>query len=161
MLETNFSSLNSLKHVDINTTPLTSSSLNSLPLGLERVRLVKLESINDQDFTTFIQGREEILKSLAIIRCLRFKGNIVNLLKSLEHLEQLELVGENINDKSVEGLFDLPFTLKSLRLCDTQITEKTTSALAAGRLKVHHLDISNNSLLTDENIRPLLLKRHL
>ncbi|KAG2218480.1 hypothetical protein INT45_011661 [Circinella minor] len=161
MLETNFSSLNSLKHVDINTTPLTSSSLNSLPLTLERIRLIKLESINDQDFITFIKGREETLKSLAIIRCLRFKGNIVHLLETLEHLEQLELVGENINDKTIEGLFDLPFTLKSLRLFDTQITEKTISALAAGRLKVHYLDISNNSLLTDEIIKPLLLKRHL
>ncbi|KAI9255216.1 hypothetical protein BDA99DRAFT_562483 [Phascolomyces articulosus] len=161
MLECNFSRLHSLKRVDIHTTPLTGPSLNSLPLGLERVRLVKLDGLEDDDLITFTNQRKETLKSLAIIRCIRFKGPIVDVLTPLIHLEQLELVGETIDDKRMEGLFDLPFTLKSLRLCDTQITEKSVSSLAAGQLKVHHLDISHNSLLTDECVRPLLLQRHL
>ncbi|KAI9489444.1 hypothetical protein BDB00DRAFT_612303 [Zychaea mexicana] len=161
MLECNFACLKSLRHVDIHTTPLTGSSLNSLPITLERVRLMKLDSLEDQDLATFVKNRKKSLKSLAIIRCVRFKGRISDVLQPLTHLEQLELVGATIDDKRMEGLFDLPFTLKSLRLCDTQISEQTILALAAGRLKVHHLDISHNPLLTDDCVKSLLLKRHL
>ncbi|KAI8138159.1 hypothetical protein BJV82DRAFT_583053 [Fennellomyces sp. T-0311] len=161
MLECDFSKLVSLRSVDIFTTPLTGASLNSLPPNLEQVRLARLDGLEDADLATFIESRKDTIKALRIDGCTRFKGRIADVLRPLARLERLELAGSNMDDKRMEGLCDLPFTLECLHLCNTLITDQTILALAAGRLKVHHLDISNNPLLTDDCVKSLLMQRHL
>ena len=161
MLECDFSELGSLRSVDIYTTPLTGASLNSLPPNVERVRLTRLDGLEDADLALFMEMRKGTLKTLKIDGCARFKGPIADVLRPLEHLERLELVGSTVDDQRMEGVCDLPFKLKSLRLCNTLVTDRTILALAAGRLKVAHLDISHNPLLSDDCVKSLLVQRHL
>lgn len=157
MLECDFSGLDSLTHVEIHMTPIDGQSLNTLPLTLMDVRLIKLDSVDHKSLVEFTTNRRHNLETLVMDRCtLGIRGgDIADVIRPLSQLKRLELLGAQVDDKYLENLFDIPLELESFRLAHTQITDSTLYRFAAGRLKCHHLNMEHNTFVSEQAISSL------
>jgi hypothetical protein len=155
MFDCDFSGMISLRKLTLTTTPLQSTSLHTLPASIIDLDLNKMDALRHDELSEFLHHHPNIF-TLSIRRCRHIHSNFGQLLQQLPNLNELGLYGPEINDLSLQGLFDIPNNLHTLRLCHTQISYKTLEALTNGRLVVHHLDISNNANISKYELDSLL-----
>lgn len=150
MLDCDFSGMTSLKTVEIYTTPLTPATLHTLPRTLEKFRLVRVDSIDTAELARFLSNRKATLQSVVIDTCRHIPQlqKVVDILRPLQYLRELELSGPNVTDEVLEGLEDLPLCLDTLSFCNTHITSQALQRLSAGRLTVRHLGLSRNPFIS-------------
>ncbi|KAI7878359.1 uncharacterized protein EV154DRAFT_555480 [Mucor mucedo] len=160
MFDCDFSGMTGLRNLSLTTTPLQTSSLQSLPTSIRHLQLVQMDSIQLAELSDFL-GRHSKLITLSIRRCKHITNNFAQLMAQLPLLKELEVYGPEINDSALRGLFDIPAVLHTLRICHTQITDSTLDALTNGRLVIHHLNISNNANVTKIGIEQLLRTKQL
>lgn len=139
ILECDFSGMDALRTVEIRTTALSAASINTLPLSVQHVRLIQVDTINDDDLKKFLEGRNA-LQSLMLDNCRFIRGPIAKIIEPLTQLKRLDLCGNNISDETLEGLENVPFDLDVLRISYTRISPAIIETLAAGQLKVRRLE---------------------
>jgi hypothetical protein len=159
MLECDFAGLKRLQHVTLKTTPLLATSFMTLPSILKSIRLVQMDAVTPSEILSFCQTHTQ-LQSLAIVNCKAMVGEIGEVLAKLItphgsstclELQEIELVGHQINDENINALFTrVPkgTRLKSLKLYDTSVT-KALKAFQSQQciLKIENLDLLNNRYL--------------
>lgn len=141
ILECDFSGMEALRTVEIYTTALAAESIKTLPRSVEHVRLIQVDTINDDDLKSFLNGRSA-LQSLVLDDCRFIRGPIAEMIEPLTGLKKLVLRGSNIDDDSLQGLDKLPFELDTLRIAYTRVSPAFLETLTAGQLKVRRLEIS-------------------
>lgn len=155
MFDCDFSGMTGLRNLSLTTTPLQSSSLQTLPTSIRHLQLIQMDALQPNELTSFLERHCKLI-TLSIRRCKHITGNFAQLMKQLPLLKELEVSGPEVNDAALKGLFDIPAVLHTLRVCHTQITDSTLDALTNGRLVIHHLNISNNANITKIGIEALL-----
>ncbi|KAI9323670.1 hypothetical protein BX666DRAFT_99389 [Dichotomocladium elegans] len=161
LLECDFSGLRCLKEVTINTTPIDGAALNSLPPTIEKVRLVHLDSIDNAAIERFCTTHPRV-QLFSLDQCRYLANEVTRVVASgkMPALKHLELAGSNVDDTTIESLLNSPsLILDAFRLCNTHVTDATIEALCADRLKVRHLDIAHNALITENAKKALLQTR--
>lgn len=160
MFDCDFSGMTGLRNLSLTTTPLQTSSLQSLPTSIRHLQLIQMDSIQPTELSDFLNRHSKLI-TLSIRRCKHITSNFAQLMGQLPLLKELEVHGPEINDSALKGLFDIPAVLHTLRVCHTQITDSTLTALTNGRLVIHHLNISNNANITKVGIEELLRTKRL
>lgn len=158
MFDCDFSGMINLHSLTLTTTPLQSTSLQTLPLSIRHLNLIQMDALQHDELSEFLHHQPRLL-TLSIRRCKHIKSKFNELVEKLPELNELGLYGLEVNDDALKGLFDLPVTINTVRLCHTQISNSTLEALTNGKLVIHHLDISNNANLTKYGLEPLLRKK--
>lgn len=158
MFDCDFSGMISLRSLTLTTTPLQSASLHTLPVSIRHLNLVQMDALQYDELSAFLQQQPH-LWSLSIRRCKHIKSKFSKLVEKLPELNELGLYGLEVNDDALKGLFDLPVTINTIKLCHTQISNCTLEAITNGKLVIHHLDISNNANLTKSGLESLLRKK--
>lgn len=158
MFDCDFSGMISLRSLTLTTTPLQSASLHTLPVSIRHLNLVQMDALQYDELSTFLQQQPH-LWSLSIRHCKHIKSKFSQLVEKLPELNELGLYGLEVNDDALKGLFDLPVTINTIKLCHTQISNCTLEAITNGKLVIHHLDISNNANLTKSGLESLLRKK--
>lgn len=133
MLDCDFSHLTRLRHVSLTTTPLMTSSFMTLPM-LSSLQLIRMDAMTPEDLLLFCQTHQK-LQSLAIINCKKLLTNglgevLARLITPHDtayciELRQIELVGHNVTDECLAGLFNkVPkgSRLAMLNLFSTSVT---------------------------------------
>lgn len=143
MFDCDFSGMIQLKSVQLLTTPLQSCSIQTLPNTIQHVTLSQLDAFKYEEFIDFLQNHSAI-RTLCIRRCKFLTTNLEIILKLLPNLHSLELYGTEINDLSLQGVFDTCIKLKSLKISCTQITTRTLYSINQGQASIDLLDLSNN-----------------
>lgn len=160
MFDCDFSGMTGLRSLSLTTTPLESSSLQSLPTSIRHLQLIQMDAIKPTELSNLLERHSELI-TLSIRRCKHITSNFAQLMVQLPLLKELEVHGPEINDTALKGLFDVPGVLHTLRVCHTQITDLTLDALTNGRLVIHHLNISNNANVTKTGVKELLRSKQL
>lgn len=158
MFDCDFSGMISLRSLTLTTTPLQSAFLHTLPVSIRHLNLVQMDALQYDELSAFLQQQPH-LWSLSIRRCKHIKSKFSKLVETLPELNELGLYGLEVNDDALKGLFDLPVTINTIKLCHTQISNCTLEAITNGKLVIHHLDISNNANLTKSGLESLLRKK--
>jgi hypothetical protein len=117
-----------------------------------------MDALQHNELSEFLHHHPNLL-TLSIRRCKHINANFSQLIKQLPNLTELGLYGPEVDDVALQGLFDIPNTVPTLRLCHTKISYKTLEALTNGRLVIHHLDISNNANISKYELNSLLKKK--
>ena len=158
MFECDFSGMISLKSLTLSTTPLQSISLNTMPTSLCHLEITQMDAIEYSELAEFLEHHQHI-KSLSIRRCKHLNKDFATLISQLTMLDVLELSGPEVDDDGLKDVFNITTQFKSLKLCHTQISDTTLEAIAAGCLVVKHLDIAQNTNITQYGISSLLRKK--
>lgn len=158
MFECDFSGMISLESLTLSTTPLQSASLDTMSNSLCHLKITQMDALEHCEFAKFLEHHQH-LKSLSICRCKHLNKDFAALISQLPMLDVLELSGPEVDDDGLKDLFNIPTQFKSLRLCHTQISDTTLEAIAAGCLVVQHLDIAQNTNVTQYGINSLLRKK--
>ncbi|CEP12204.1 hypothetical protein [Parasitella parasitica] len=158
MFDCNFSGMLSLESLSLTTTPLQSTSFGTIPSSICHLKIDQMDALEHDEFAEFLKRHQQLV-SLSVRRCKHLNRGFAALIGHLPVLNVLELSGPEINDAGLKELFDIPTQLKTLTLCHTQISDTTLEALAAGCLKVQHLDIAQNTNVTQHGINALQRKK--
>ncbi|GAN09008.1 hypothetical protein MAM1_0237d08530 [Mucor ambiguus] len=158
MFECDFSGMLSLESLSLCTTPLQSASLNTIPQSISQLQISQMDALEHDDFERFLKHHTQLV-SLTVRRCKHLNKGFAALIGHLPVLDVLELSGPEIDDEGLKEMFNIPTQLKTLRLCHTQISDRTLEAIAAGCLVVQHLDVAHNTHVTQYGIDLLLRKK--
>lgn len=158
MFDCDFSGMIDLRSLTLTTTPLQAASLRTLPVSIRHINLIQMDALQYDELSEFLHQQPQLL-SLSIRRCKHIKSKFSKLVEKLPELNELGLYGFEVNDDALKGLFDLPVTINTVRLCHTQISNCTLEAITNGKLVIHHLDISSNANLTKSGLESLLRKK--
>ncbi|CAO3632870.1 unnamed protein product [Mucor fragilis] len=158
MFDCDFSGMLNLESLSLSTTPLQSASLNTVPQSISQLQISQMDALEHDDFASFLKHHQQLV-SLSVRRCKHLNKGFASLIGHLPILDVLELSGPEIDDEGLKEMFNIPTQLKTLRLCHTQISDTTLEAIAAGCLVVQHLDIAQNTNVTQYGINLLLRKK--
>lgn len=158
MFDCDFSGMLGLRNLSLSTTPLQSKSLQTLPKSIRHLQLIQMDALEHEELVNFFHQHPRLL-TLSIRRCKHINSKIAQLIEELPRLKELELCGHEVNDLALNGCFDIPTTLHSLRICHTQISDTTLETLTNGLLVVQHLDISHNANITKYGVAALSRKK--
>ncbi|CAO0796268.1 unnamed protein product [Mucor circinelloides] len=158
MFDCDFSGMLSLESLSLSTTPLQSASLNTIPRSISQLQISQMDALEHDEFARFLKHHQQLV-SLSVRRCKHLNKDFATLIGHLPILDVLELSGPEIDDEGLKEMFNIPTQLKTLRLCHTQISDTTLEAIAAGCLVIQHLDIAQNTNVTQYGINSLLRKK--
>ncbi|KAI8982441.1 hypothetical protein BDF20DRAFT_866946 [Mycotypha africana] len=167
MLECDFSRLRRLRHVTLETTPLLTESLMSLPSeSLLSLCLIKMDAITPNELYQFYKLHPN-LQSLTLINCRALMtpdlGEILSKMLLVDNnmggkLALLHLEGLQITDKVLLDLFRTTTSgahLKEVRLCNTSVTEGCIDAIT--NQQTLPVSMSDKLTLSDFEITKLVL----
>ncbi|KAI8638561.1 hypothetical protein BD408DRAFT_422874 [Parasitella parasitica] len=160
MFDCNFSGMLNLESLSLTTTPLQSASFGTIPNSICHLKIDQMDALEHDEFAEFLKCHQQLV-SLSVRRCKHLSRGFAALIGQLPVLDVLELSGPEINDNGLKELFDIPTRLRTLKLCHTQISDKTLEALATGCLEVKHLDIAQNTNVTQHGINALMRKKRI
>ncbi|KAI8981589.1 hypothetical protein BDF20DRAFT_911864 [Mycotypha africana] len=158
MFDCDFSGMIGLRRLSLLTTPVQSTSLNTIPSSIRHLQIAQLDALQHGEFVTFLKQHPRLI-SLSVKRCRHINSDFAALILQLPKLSILELIGPEVNDESLKGFFDIPTQLHTLILRQTQITDATLRMFADGCLVVQNLDITNNAHVSQRGIDALLRKK--
>ncbi|KAI8884123.1 hypothetical protein K501DRAFT_148994, partial [Backusella circina FSU 941] len=151
MFDCDFSGMKALRQITLSSTPLQASSLKTIPPTIHYFDISFMDALEYDELVGFLKSHRNI-QTLKLGQCRYINYNFAKLVILLPHLQTLELTGPEIDDRAIEGLFDLPIKLCSLRICNTQITDKTLGLIEDGCIKIRRLDLSGNIQLTQKSV---------
>lgn len=158
MFDCDFSGMKSLQQITLNSTPLQASSLKTIPPSIHYLNISSMDALEYDELVEFLKNHRNI-RTLKLGQCRYINHNFSKLATLLPHLHTFELTGPEINDDAIEGLFDLPIRLYSLRICNTQITDKILGLLEDGCIKIKRLDLSGNTQISQTGLAWFLRKK--